>query len=470
MPRKGVKVFCERCLLIGFLILSLHYGKSTVQTSENPLQTDNVQAAIKTGPRKPAYQFRLASDGLPSSGMWKSTPAITDKISGGKLAIAAYPRLGNGAQVWVRDGSGKWIESSDGLKMKSPSCGGGIAFGDLNKDGYPDLVIADHCSGIFVYSGSAKGDWTLVTRELNPEKARRDSEARGGEPSFIVGAEDVTLGDVNEDGYLDIVAGASDQGGITVYLGNGAFEWKEQEFTGLPTAEHPEPQDEQNAGWASQVRLFDINGDGHLDVVASYYKGPSVWLGDGKGHFTAASKGLPRPPVGGLYRGVAVGDINGDGRTDMVFANSVNGVEIFLQQVDCSWKQIPDVFPAMQGGAISVALADLSGSGKPDLIVAGRKTKEPGSNYGVFVLKGDGKGGFEEVDTNLPEAGLSLTWGITTTDLGNDGATDIVLSTGGVVPKARDKKGQPTGQQEIEELSMPRLQVWMNESRGNRTN
>jgi len=469
MPSKGTKIFRGSCLLIGLFILILHGEISPVNSSENPLQSDNGQAGTFTGPPRPDFLFRLVSDGLPSSGLWKSTPAVAEKVVAGKLAIAAYPRLGHGAQVWIRDEAGKWTESSEGLRMKSPSCGGGIAFGDINKDGYLDLAIADHCTGVYVYSGDAKGTWSPVTRELNPAMAASDSAAQGGEPSFIIGAEDLALGDVNEDGFLDIVAGGSDQGGISVYLGNGAFQWKEEEFSGLPTAEHPEPQDENKAGWASQVRLFDIDGDGHLDVIASYYKGPSVWLGDGKGNFTAASRGMPRPPVGGLYRGIAIGDINGDGLPDLVFANSVNGVETFIQQPDHSWKQLPDVFPAMQGGAIAVALADLNGSGKLDMIVAGRKTKDPGSNYGVFILKGDGKGGFKEAVTNLPETGMSLTWGIAIMDLGRDGATDIVLSTGGVVPKAKDK-GQNPDQPVITELSVPRLQVWMNEGRGNRKN
>ena len=83
--------------------------------------------------------------------------------------------------------------------------------------------------------------------------------------------------------------------------------------------------------------------------------------------------GSPTPTAGGLFRGVDVGDINGDGRLDLVMANDVNGPEVFLQQADGTWMITPDRFPAMNGGAVTVALADINRDGHPDLIVAGRK-------------------------------------------------------------------------------------------------
>ena len=55
----------------------------------------------------------------------------------------------------------------------------------------------------------------------------------------------------------------------------------------------------------TEVLLYDVNGDGHLDVVASYYLGPRVWLGDGKGHWQSRSEGLPTPMVSGIFQGIA---------------------------------------------------------------------------------------------------------------------------------------------------------------------
>ena len=61
-----------------------------------------------------------------------------------------------------------------------------------------------------------------------------------------------------------------------------------------------------------------MNGDGNRDIVAAYAAGPRVWLGDGKGSWREASQGLPAPEIHGLYWGIDVADLNGDGRIDLV--------------------------------------------------------------------------------------------------------------------------------------------------------
>jgi hypothetical protein len=222
--------------------------------------------------------------------------------------------------------------------------------------------------------------------------------------------------------------------------------------------------------------LLDINMDGQLEVVASYYKGPRVWLGDGKGRFKSASLGLPSPQIGGLYRGLAYGDVNKDGLLDLVTANDVNGPELYLQQRDGAWNYTGDIMPALQNGALGVALGDFTKSGNLDILVAGRRMPEMGSNYGLFILKGDGKGSFQEVGTNLPGNGLSVAWGVASGDVNEDGLPDFVAATGGAVtggapkkPSAakslRDKAAKKDASLPgtVAELPLPRMQVWVNE-------
>ena len=260
-------------------------------------------------------KFELSASGLPDQGFWKSSPAIAE--IDGHPALAVLPMRGKGAQVFLGDGAGQWVNSSQGLEMDA-SCGGGVAFGDVNNDGCPDLVVADHCSGVQVYLGDCKGQWKQVVKGLTPAIASPDNgQGPTRPPEFFVGAESVAIGDVNEDGFADLVVGSSDRGGLTVYLGDGSgVNWKESPAEGLPSAKNPDPEDANDAGWANRVLLVDINKDGHLDIVASYFKGPRVWLGDGKGHWKSSSSGLPEPTIYGLYRGIAVGDVNEDGLLD----------------------------------------------------------------------------------------------------------------------------------------------------------
>lgn len=418
----------------------------------------------------PAFRYRLAADGLPVEGRWKSTPVLADVNRDGFLDLAAHPRLAEGARVWLGNGKGTWTDTSQGLTMET-SCGGGIRFGNINKDSRLDVAVADHCQGVFVYLGDGQGHWRVTTEKLNSELARKMA-SEDPEGNTFSGAEDLAVGDVNEDGFLDIVASGSDQGGFTVYLGNGTGkDWKEAKADGLPSGEDPEAGDEEAGGWANKLLLHDMNGDGHLDIVASYYLGPRVWWGDGKGRWQSQSKGLAHTILGGLYRGIAVADLNGDGRTDLAVANAVNGAEAFLQNADGSWQGPIDMMPVMKGGAQAIALGDLNKDGHMDVVVGGQLSRGPDSQYGVFIRCGDGKGGWTEAQgTSLPTTGLEVTWGITLADVNGDNRLDMAVSTGGAMGRKRAEFGESpqrvAGDKDKETL--PRMQVWINEgtSRG----
>ena len=151
-------------------------------------------------------------------------------------------------------------------------------------------------------------------------------------------------------------------------------------------------------------------------------------------------------------------------------------LEVFLQKPDGSWQVTPDVFPQLQGGALAVDLADLDKDGHLDMIVGGRLKHERGSAYGLYVLKGDGKGGFKyDEATGLPSTGLSVVWGVRAVDLNGKGLPDIIAATGGVVPG--DEKMPVDAQQSkfhsaavaaaspaVPEAQLPRMQVWSSQT------
>jgi hypothetical protein len=359
------------------------------------------------------------------------------------------------------DGKGTWKESSKGLEMPQTSCGGGIAAGDVNRDGHIDLAVADHCQGVFVFLGDGQGGWKKVTEALNPSAALE--EAKKGDMNVFMGAEDLDLGDVNKDGFLDIVATGSDRGGFTVYLGDGSgrtwTESKDNNADGLPSAGDPDAEDGHQGGWAQDLLLKDINGDGHLDVVASYFGGPRVWLGEGKAKWRPASEGLPHPLLGGIYQRLAVADLDADGRLDLVVANEINGVQLFLQQPNGSWRTTPDPFPDLQGGARSVAVGDLNGDSHLDIVVGGTLAQEPTATRGLFVLLGDGKGNWKEAkEIGLPTSGLGEVYGIALDDLDGDGRVDILTTTNDDKAPA----AQPGVAKGPNQPSLAGILVWLN--------
>jgi hypothetical protein len=373
-------------------------------------------------------KFTNISEGLPTDGMWKCDPVLVDLNGDKHVDLAALPRLGSGPRVWLGDGSGHWKESSGGLTPGDRSCGGGMEAADVNNDGKLDLVAADHCQGVYVYLGDGAGAWNMVTKELFPKQLITD-EASEMQVMARQGAEDVAVGDVNGDGKLDLVVGGSDKGGINIYFGDGTgSSWTHFVGTGLPTDD-----------WANRVALADMNGDQHLDIVATFATGPRVWINDGKGVFTAKEAGLPTPIVKGIYTGLGIGDIDSDGRLDFAVANWVDGPEVYLQQLDGAFQKTPDVFPQMVGGAIGLGLADIDGDSKLDLVVAGRLEPTAGFVRGVFALLGDGKGGFRFIpDSGLPTTGLAATTGIGIADVTGDGVVDVAAGSGLIVETTDD--------------------------------
>jgi hypothetical protein len=355
--------------------------------------------------QQPAAPVRYApaSEGLPTVRIWKSHIAFGDINGDGFPDIGAVSRLADGPWIWKGDGKGHWTDASAGLPREA-YCGGGMAFGDANNDGKMDVAIADHCKGVSLYHGDGDGHWT---------------NASAGLPT--IGAEDVAVGDFDHDGCLDLVMVAASDEGVRAYKGNCKGAWKESS-KGLSGTE-----------WGNAVVLADVDGDGNLDVVAAYSAGPRVWLGNGKGEWREASEGLPAPDIHGLYWGIAVGDVNGDGKLDIATGAAIPGAEVFIQEPGPKWRKASEGIVPMN--ALGVGLGDLNNDGHVDLVVAGKTNlEEIGGVYGVFPFLGDGAGHWKLADnTGLPTTGRERTWGLALADIDRDGVLDIGVAFGDVL-------------------------------------
>ncbi len=346
----------------------------------------------------PRQQFLLYSEGLPSGLQWKCNPGFSDINGDGLLDMAAVPRKGDGAEVWINGGGGTWIPASAGL-LKQNSCGGGVDFGDVNGDGRMDLVVGDHCQGIFVYAGDGAGNWTLVSEV---------------QPKFQ--ADDVALADFNQDGHLDLLGCSSADLGIRMFLGDGAGHWRYEASSGLPTVDD-----------CHEIALGDYNEDGVIDIAATMIERPMVWVSDGQGRWQASIDGIPQPPTGGEYWGVASGDVNQDGHLDLAFGRILRGPEVFLGDGRGSWRPAHDGLSAVVGSAWGVGLGDIDRDGHLDLLVSGKRSlQELGDAYGLFFFRGDGRGGWHLAEeSGLPVGAEPQSWGVSLADLEGDGPLEI---------------------------------------------
>jgi hypothetical protein len=326
-----------------------------------------------------------AGDAYPTTGL--SRPALGDVTGDGRTDVVLLSSTGGTAVCVLAGNAAHRLDP----EVRYPIGGGTptwFVVGDVSGDGRLDVVV-DTTSGILVLTGNAQG--TLDAPVGYP--------AADGIPA---------IGDVTGDGRMDLVVSTST--GVCVLAGNLQGTLDPPQCT--PAAQ-------------GNLVLGDVTGDGRLDaVVVTVNAAAQAYVLAGN------AQGTLDPPVGyplnqDYATGVALGEVTGDGRTDVVVAMGYGFVCILAGNAQGT---LDPVSTQPVGWILAgMALADVGGDGRLDLVMPEYKTDSGGVRYDtwVSVREQNAQGGFGAEQLY----GCGSPWGlgaIALGDLTGDGRPDVV--------------------------------------------
>jgi hypothetical protein len=338
------------------------------------------------------------------AGSKPSSVAVADVNNDGKLDVVTANSGTSNAGVLLGNGDGTFqpVSTYPTVAKSYPKA---VTVADVSGDGKPDLIVASEVASA---SGST-GAVDVLLGNGNGTFQPLITHAIDGPASAVV------IADVNTDGKPDILTTAISINMAIVLLGsgNGTFKAPVDYSTGLASS-------------PMGLAVVDLNSDGQLDLLAGNTGNTTVsyLLGNGDGTF----QGLRTYSLGNgnVASGVAVGDVNNDSRPDIFTANYFSSsVGVLLSQGASTFQ--PNVsYPLGRMSVLpnSVAVADLTGDGKLDLLTA-----NSGSTT-ISVLPGNGNGTFLPALTYSAGAG-STPYSAVVADVNKDGKPDVLTANYG---------------------------------------
>jgi enediyne biosynthesis protein E4 len=337
--------------------------------------------------------------------------------------------------------------------------GGGVAVGDINNDGLPDVYMSSNMKGNKLYLNKGNFQFEDIT----------DKAGVAGTKSWSTG---VSMADVNGDGFLDIyvcnsgdVKGGTRENELFINKGNLTFEEKAEAF-GLA-----------DRGLSTHAAFFDYDKDGDLDcyllnnsfrAIGSFnlqknmrdtrdsLGGHKLFRNDGNKFTDVSAQAGIYGSVQAFGLGVMVGDVNKDGWQDIYVCNDFFERDyLYINQKNGTFKEEFEAqFNHCGAASMGADLADINNDALPDIFntemlpndnrrLKLKTTFDSWNRYQNYVVNGyshqfthnafqinNGDNTFSETAFASGMGATDWSWGALMADLDNDGFKDVYVTNG----------------------------------------
>jgi hypothetical protein len=274
------------------------------------------------------------------------------------------------------------VTARAGMSHQPGAYGLGVAAGDLDRDGWPDIYVTNDTQANFLWHN--KEDGTFEETGLYSGAAL--SESAQGQSGM-----GVDLGDFNGDGWLDIQVSNYSEEPSAYYenLGDGTFADKSAP-SGIAMATF------MQLVWGTKALDYDQDGDldfvivgGHVHPLAadlapglSFEQRILVFEGDGKGDFKEVGAAMGEPiNVRRNHRGLAAGDVDGDGDLDL-FVTLLDGPPLLLMNDTAKGNSIAFVLEGSRSNREGIGA-------RVELLVGGKKQVREVTRGGSYLSSSD---------------------------------------------------------------------------------
>jgi len=265
--------------------------------------------------------------------------ATADLNGDGAPDLAIVDSTGKDVVILLGDGTGRFVPAG-GSPIQAGGVPTSVVAADVNRDGRPDLVVpvadsSGRISGIAILLGDGAGGF---------------AQAPGSPVSILAGnSVSVAVADLDGDGKPDLAVANTGRNEISLLRGNGMGGF------GAPVAVG-------SARRPGKIAVGDVDGNGKPDLASLLEYGAAILLGDGTGNF--------RPAPGSQLKldgsDLALVDLNGDGKSDLVTPSGEVGVSVRLATGDGRFRTV-EFSPFATDYTLRIAAADFNGDGRPDI-------------------------------------------------------------------------------------------------------